>query len=104
MPSNSALVRDVCAEALRAFYDAPQRGRQASSQGYPTKEDHERFFGCGWKFEPNDLAEINFPASGADVSFRLLQDSVVPRPVYLISTVSATAVNNVAPYSYVSPA
>jgi len=27
MPSNSALVSDVCAEALRAFYNAPQRGR-----------------------------------------------------------------------------
>ncbi len=27
MPSNSALESDVCAEALRAFYNAPQRGR-----------------------------------------------------------------------------
>jgi len=27
MPSNSALVSDVCAEALRAFYNAPQRER-----------------------------------------------------------------------------
>ena len=25
--SNSALVSDVCASALRAFYNAPQRGR-----------------------------------------------------------------------------
>jgi flavin reductase (DIM6/NTAB) family NADH-FMN oxidoreductase RutF len=55
-------------------------------------------------FAPDDLAEIRFPESGADVSFRLLQDSVVPRPVYLLSTVSAAGVNNVAPYSYISPA
>ena len=56
------------------------------------------------RFGLNDLAEIKFPESGTQVSFRLLQDAVVPRPVYLISTVSSTAVNNVAPYSYVSPA
>ena len=55
-------------------------------------------------FGLNDLAEITFPESGADVSFRLLQDAVVPRPVYLVSTISATAVNNVVPYSYISPA
>jgi flavin reductase (DIM6/NTAB) family NADH-FMN oxidoreductase RutF len=55
-------------------------------------------------FGLNDLAEIKFPESGADVSFRLLQDAVVPRPVYLISTVSETAIYNVAPYSYISPA
>ena len=55
-------------------------------------------------FEANDLAEIKFPDSGAAVSFRLLQDAVVPRPVYLISTISKTGVNNVAPYSYISPA
>ena len=53
---------------------------------------------------PDDLAEVKFPESGAAVSFRLLQDAVVPRPVYLASTVSETAVNNVAPYSYISPA
>lgn len=52
----------------------------------------------------SDLAEIRFPDSGAAVSFRLMQDAVVPRPVYLISTISPTGVNNVAPYSYVSPA
>ena len=52
----------------------------------------------------DDLAEIKFPESGASVSFRLLQDGVVPRPVCLISTVSGAAVNNVAPYSYISPA
>jgi flavin reductase (DIM6/NTAB) family NADH-FMN oxidoreductase RutF len=52
----------------------------------------------------DDLAEIGFPESGPGVSFRLLQDAVVPRPVYLISTVSSQAVNNVAPYSYISPA
>jgi flavin reductase (DIM6/NTAB) family NADH-FMN oxidoreductase RutF len=56
------------------------------------------------RFGINDLAEIKFPENGAQVSFRLLQDAVVPRPVYLISTVSSAAVNNVAPYSYVSPA
>ena len=28
--SNSALVCDVCAAALRAFYNAPQRGRWAA--------------------------------------------------------------------------
>jgi flavin reductase (DIM6/NTAB) family NADH-FMN oxidoreductase RutF len=55
-------------------------------------------------FDPNDLAELRFPECGADVSFRLLQDSVVPRPVYLISTVSPNGINNVAPYSYISPA
>ena len=55
-------------------------------------------------FSPDDLAEIKFPESGADVSFRLLQDVVVPRPVFLVSTVSANAVNNVAPFSYISPA
>jgi flavin reductase (DIM6/NTAB) family NADH-FMN oxidoreductase RutF len=54
--------------------------------------------------ELEDLAEIRFPESGAHVSFRLLQDAVVPRPVYLISTISSVGVNNVAPYSYVSPA
>ena len=53
-------------------------------------------------FGLSDLAEIKFPESGADVSVRLLQDAVVPRPVYLVSTVSETAVNNVAPYSYIS--
>ena len=31
MPSNSALVSDVCAEALRTFYNAPQRGREKAS-------------------------------------------------------------------------
>jgi hypothetical protein len=30
VPANSALVSDVCAAALRAFYNAPQRGRWAS--------------------------------------------------------------------------
>jgi flavin reductase (DIM6/NTAB) family NADH-FMN oxidoreductase RutF len=55
-------------------------------------------------FGLDDLAEITFPESGADVSFRLLQDAVVPRPVYLVSTISETRVNNVAPYSYISPA
>jgi flavin reductase (DIM6/NTAB) family NADH-FMN oxidoreductase RutF len=55
-------------------------------------------------FAPNDLAEIKFPDSGAAVSFRLLQDAVVPRPVYLLSTLSKDGVNNVAPYSYISPA
>jgi flavin reductase (DIM6/NTAB) family NADH-FMN oxidoreductase RutF len=54
--------------------------------------------------DPNQLAELRFPDVGAKVAFRLLQDAVVPRPVYLISTVSRTAVNNVAPYSYISPA
>ena len=54
--------------------------------------------------EVNDLAEIKFPESGADVSFRLLQDVVVPRPVFCGQTVSANAVNNVAPFSYISPA
>jgi flavin reductase (DIM6/NTAB) family NADH-FMN oxidoreductase RutF len=58
----------------------------------------------GETFELDDLAEVNFPDSGAKVSFRLLQDAVVPRPVYLISTVSPSGVANVAPYSYVSPA
>jgi flavin reductase (DIM6/NTAB) family NADH-FMN oxidoreductase RutF len=52
----------------------------------------------------DDLAEIRFPESGPSVSFRLLQDGVVPRPVYLISTVSSRGVNNVAPYSYIGPA
>jgi flavin reductase (DIM6/NTAB) family NADH-FMN oxidoreductase RutF len=55
-------------------------------------------------FEANDLAEIGFPESGSAVSFRLLQDAVVPRPVYLVSTISKAAVGNVAPYSYISPA
>jgi flavin reductase (DIM6/NTAB) family NADH-FMN oxidoreductase RutF len=55
-------------------------------------------------FEANDLAEIRFPESGADVSFRFLQDVVVPRPVFLVSTVSEAAVNNVAPFSYIAPA
>ena len=55
-------------------------------------------------FESNDLADIRFPESGAAVSFRLLQDAVVPRPVDLISTISKSGVNNVAPYSYISPA
>ena len=55
-------------------------------------------------FDLNDLAEITFPDSGPAVSFRLLQDAVVPRPVYLVSTVSRAGVNNVAPYSYISPA
>lgn len=55
-------------------------------------------------FDLDDLAEIKFPESGADVSFRLLQDAVVPRPVYLISTTSTRSVDNVAPYSYISPA
>jgi len=55
-------------------------------------------------FEGSDLAEIKFPESGPAVSFRLLQDAVVPRPVYLVSTVSKTGTNNVAPYSYISPA
>jgi len=54
-------------------------------------------------FEVKDLAEIKFPEAGAAVSFRLLQDAVVPRPVYLISTISKTGVHNVAPYSYISP-
>jgi flavin reductase (DIM6/NTAB) family NADH-FMN oxidoreductase RutF len=56
------------------------------------------------EFDSNDLAELRFPESGAAVSFRLLQDSVVPRPVYLVSTLSPKGVNNVAPYSYISPA
>jgi flavin reductase (DIM6/NTAB) family NADH-FMN oxidoreductase RutF len=55
-------------------------------------------------FDLGDLAEIKFPDSGADVSFRLLQDAVVPRPVYLVSTVSRTGTSNVAPYSYISAA
>jgi hypothetical protein len=41
------------------------------------------------RFEAGDLAEIKFPESGPAISFRLLQDAVVPRPVYLISTISS---------------
>ena len=55
-------------------------------------------------FEAKDLADIGFPESGAAVSFRLLQDAVVSRPVYLVSTISKAAIGNVAPYSYISPA
>src|SRR5689334_10086308 len=55
-------------------------------------------------FALDDLAEITFPDNGANVSFRLLQDAVVPRPVYLVSTSSSVAVHNVAPYSYITPA
>jgi len=32
MTSNSALVSDACAAALRAFFSAPQRGRYAASR------------------------------------------------------------------------
>lgn len=39
-------------------------------------------------FKPSDLAEIKFPECGGEVSFRLLQDAFVPRPVFLVSTQS----------------
>ena len=52
----------------------------------------------------SDLADIIFPDAGAETSFRLLQDGVVPRPVYLVSTLSDAKTANVAPYSYISPA
>jgi hypothetical protein len=35
---NSALVHDVCAAALRAFYNAPQRGRWAEKSIALTEE------------------------------------------------------------------
>lgn len=54
-------------------------------------------------FELDDLAEISFPSCGADVAFRLLEDAFVPRPVFLVSTVSKGVANNVAPFSYISP-
>jgi flavin reductase (DIM6/NTAB) family NADH-FMN oxidoreductase RutF len=54
-------------------------------------------------FELNDLAEINLPNCGIDVAFRLLQDAFVPRPVFLVSTLSTGGTNNVAPFSYISP-
>ena len=54
-------------------------------------------------FDPNDLAEISFPSCGGDTAFRFLQDAFVPRPVFLLSTVSNGGTNNVAPFSYVSP-
>jgi flavin reductase (DIM6/NTAB) family NADH-FMN oxidoreductase RutF len=55
-------------------------------------------------YAADDLAEIAYSDCGADVSFRLFQDSVVPRPVFLLSTISGGGVNNVAPYSYLCPA
>jgi flavin reductase (DIM6/NTAB) family NADH-FMN oxidoreductase RutF len=57
-----------------------------------------------WTYAPDDLAEITHSDCGADVSFRLFQDSVVPRPVFLLSTISGSGINNVAPYSYLCPA
>ena len=54
-------------------------------------------------FESNDIAEIRFPESGTAVSFRLQQDAVVPRPVYLTSTISRTGVDNVAPLQLCQP-
>ena len=55
-------------------------------------------------YKADDLAEISYPDCGADVSFRLFQDSVVPRPVFLLSTTSSAGIHNVAPYSYLCPA
>jgi hypothetical protein len=54
-------------------------------------------------FGLSDLAEIRFPDCGAEVAFRFLQDTFVPRPVFLVSTVSSTGTYNVAPFSYISP-
>jgi hypothetical protein len=44
-------------------------------------------------FEGNDLVEIKFPESESAVSFHLLQDAVVPRPAYLISTIPGESVD-----------
>jgi flavin reductase (DIM6/NTAB) family NADH-FMN oxidoreductase RutF len=55
-------------------------------------------------YAADDLADIAYSDCGAGVSFRLFQDSVVPRPVFLLSTISREGVNNVAPYSYLCPA
>jgi flavin reductase (DIM6/NTAB) family NADH-FMN oxidoreductase RutF len=54
-------------------------------------------------FGLSDLAELRFPDCGVEVAFRFLQDTFVPRPVFLVSTVSSTGTNNVAPFSYISP-
>jgi flavin reductase (DIM6/NTAB) family NADH-FMN oxidoreductase RutF len=54
--------------------------------------------------EASDLVEIDCRKCSPSLSFRLLQDLVVPRPVYLLSTISEQGVCNVAPYSYVMPA
>lgn len=55
------------------------------------------------RFDPSDLAEISFPNCGGDTAFRFLQDAFVPRPVFLLSSVSSGGTNNVAPFSYISP-
>ena len=41
LPPNNALVSDVCAAALRAFYNAPQRGRWASQAAFCAVLDKE---------------------------------------------------------------
>jgi flavin reductase (DIM6/NTAB) family NADH-FMN oxidoreductase RutF len=55
-------------------------------------------------YAADDLAEITYSDCGVDLSFRLFQDSIVPRPVFLASTISDQGVHNVAPYSYLCPA
>jgi flavin reductase (DIM6/NTAB) family NADH-FMN oxidoreductase RutF len=55
-------------------------------------------------FPASDMEEIQFPQTGTDAAFRLLQDGVGPKPVFLIGTTSAAGMHNVAPYSYISPA
>lgn len=54
-------------------------------------------------FADDDFAEIAPASAPYGVSFRLFQDLFVPRPVFLVSTVSRDGVNNVAPFSFVSP-
>lgn len=58
---------------------------------------------AGRTFAVSDLEEIRFSSCGPEVAFRFLQDAFVPRPVFLVGTVSASECYNVAPFSYVTP-
>ncbi len=44
--------------------------------------------------------EIDFEALDAQVAYKLLAGTIVPRPIALVTTVSASGIANAAPYSF----
>ncbi len=55
------------------------------------------------RYGADDMARLALDTGGPEVSLRLAQDGIIPRPVFLLSTVSAAGAANVAPYSYLCP-
>ncbi|KAK3723761.1 hypothetical protein LTR37_001642 [Vermiconidia calcicola] len=92
--------RDFAAvEASRPDYDR-------SNVWTPTKTPHPEWkFGDGaanddWKKHEVLDIDPNEPGRPANLNYKVMISSTVPRPIALLSTISSTGVVNLAPFSY----